>query len=277
MSAPTPTPPLAAESVTVEYGGVRVLDRVSFSAGPGCLMGVVGPNGAGKSTLFNVITALTPASSGRVLIHGKPMAEMRGTVAYVPQYEKLNPRIPMSAWEVVMLGRVRRIGWLRRAGRADRDAAGDALRRVGMWERRKSLINELSGGQRQRVFLARALAQGADILLLDEAFSGVDIASQSALMSVLTELRDDGRTIMLSSHDINHMAHYCDECLCLNCNVCACGPPREVLTEDVMLRLYGPLGGVPFHGHGLAGDDEGHHHPEEIPAEPTPAGQTPAD
>ena len=254
------TPPLAAESVTVEYGGVRVLDRVTFSAGPGCLMGVVGPNGAGKSTLFNVITALTAATSGQVLIHGKPIAQMRGAVAYVPQYEKLNPRIPMNAWDVVMLGRVRRIGWLRRPGRADRAAAGDALRRVGMWDRRKSLIHELSGGQRQRVFVARALAQGADILLLDEAFSGVDIASQSALMTILTELRDAGRTIMMSSHDINHMAHYCDECLCLNCNVCACGPPQEVLTQDVMAQLYGPFGAVPTHGHGLAGDDHGHHH-----------------
>ena len=129
-----------------------------------------------------------------------------------------------------------------------------------MWERRKSLIHELSGGQRQRVFVARALAQGADILLLDEAFSGVDIASQSAMMSVLTELRDDGRTIMMSSHDINHMAHYCNECLCLNCNVCACGPPQEVLTEDIMAQLYGPFGAVPTHGHGLAGDQQGHHH-----------------
>ena len=244
----------------MEFSGVRVLDRVSFNAGPGCLMGVVGPNGAGKSTLFNVITALTPATSGRVLIHGKPMSEMRGTVAYVPQYERVNSRIPLSAWDVVMQGRVRRIGWFRRPGRADRAAAEDALNRVNMWERRKALVHELSGGQRQRIFVARALAQGADILLLDEAFSGVDIASQTALMSVLMELRDDGRTIMMSSHDINHMAHYCDECLCLNCNVCACGPPGEVLTEEVMTQLYGLFGAVPGHGHGLAGDRDGHHH-----------------
>ncbi|CAI8041830.1 Manganese transport system ATP-binding protein MntB [Geodia barretti] len=205
-------------------------------------MGVVGPNGAGKSTLFNVITALLPATSGRVLIHGRPMTESRGVVAYVPQYERVNSRIPASAWDVVMQGRVRHAGWFRRPGRADRDAAEAALNRVGMWDRRKSLIYELSGGQRQRIFVARALAQGADILLLDEAFSGVDIASQTALMDVLLELRDDGRTIMMSSHDINHMAHYCDECLCLNCNVCACGPPGEVLNEDVMTSSTGPSG-----------------------------------
>ena len=252
--------PLAAEELTVERGGVVVLDKVSFSAGPGCIMGVVGPNGAGKSTLFNVITSMLPATSGRVLVHGKTMEETRGLVAYVPQYERVNTRIPMSAWEVVMQGRIRHAGWFRRPGHADRDAAEDALNRVGMWDRRKSQIYELSGGQRQRIFVARALAQGADILLLDEAFSGVDLASQTSLMSVLLDLRDDGRTIMMSSHDINHMAHFCDECLCLNCNVCACGPPQDVLTEDVMTRLYGPFGTIPFHGHGLAGDEHGHHH-----------------
>ena len=260
----TSPPPLAAEELTVERGGVRVLDQVSFTAGPGCLMGVVGPNGAGKSTLFNVIVSLLPATAGRVLIHGKSIDGTRGLVAYVPQHERVNWRLPMSAWEVTMLGRTRRIGWFRRPGREDRAAAEDALRQVGMWDRRRSLIGELSGGQRQRVFVARALAQGADILLLDEAFSGVDIASQESLVSVLTELRDQGRTILLSSHDINHLAHYCDECLCLNCHVCACGSPSDVLTADVMTEMYGPFGGVPTHGHGLAhgltGDEHGHHH-----------------
>ncbi len=260
MTTPAAAPPLAAEEVTVEFAGVKILDKVTFSAGPGCIMGVVGPNGAGKSTLFNVITALLPASSGRVRIHGRPIEKARGSIAYVPQFERVNSRIPASAWDVVMQGRVRHAGWLRRPGRADRAIAEESLHRVGMWERRKALIYELSGGQRQRVFVARALAQGADILLLDEAFSGVDIASQNTLMDILLQLRDDGRTIMMSSHDINHMAHYCDECLCLNCNVCACGPPGEVLNQEVMTRLYGPFGAVPSHGHGLAGDDDGHHH-----------------
>ena len=256
MTAATTTPPLSAEEVTVEFGGVKILDDVTFSAGPGCIMGVVGPNGAGKSTLFNVITALQPVTSGRVLIHGKTMQESRGVVAYVPQFERVNSRIPASAWDVVMQGRVRHAGWFRRPGRADRAATEEALNRVGMWDRRKALIYELSGGQRQRVFLARALAQGADILLLDEALSGVDVSSQTALMDMLLELRDDGRTIVMSSHDVNYMAHYCDECLCLNCSVCACGPPSEVLNADVMMQLYGPLGAVPIHGSG-PGDENG--------------------
>ena len=169
MTTPPSIPPLTAEDISVEFGGVKILDSVSFNVGPGCIMGVVGPNGAGKSTLFNVITALQPVTSGRVLIHGKTMQESRGVVAYVPQFERVNSRIPASAWDVVMQGRVRHAGWFRRPGRADRAAAEEALNRVGMWDRRKALIYELSGGQRQRVFLARALAQGADILLLDEA------------------------------------------------------------------------------------------------------------
>ena len=254
------SPSLAAEDLTVDRGGVRVLNQVSFTAGPGCLMGVVGPNGAGKSTLFDVIVSLLPATSGRILIHGNPIAEARGLVAYVPQYEQVNWRLPMSALDVTLLGRTRRIGWFQRPGRTDRAAAEDALTQVGLWEQRNSLVTELSGGQRQRVFVARALAQGADVLLLDEAFSGVDIASQEALVSVLMKLRDEGRTILLSSHDVNHLAHYCDECLCLNCHVCACGAPQEVLTEDVLTELYGPFGTVPSHGHGLAGDAHGHHH-----------------
>ena len=260
MKTSESNPALVAENLTVERGGSVVLDEVSFSAGPGCLMGVVGPNGAGKSTLFNVIVSLLAPTSGRVLVHGKPIAETRGLVAYVPQHENVNWRLPMTAWDVTLLGRTRRIGWFRRPSGEDRDIAEAALRQVGMWERRNSLVGELSGGQRQRVFVARALAQGADILLLDEAFSGVDIASQESLVAVLMELRDQGRTILLSSHDINHLSHYCDECLCLNCHVCACGAPEDVLTPEVLTELYGRFGGVPGHGHGLAGDGHGHHH-----------------
>ena len=259
MTTSATAPVLVAENLTVKRGGALVLDEVSFSAGPGCLMGVVGPNGAGKSTLFDVIVSLLPATSGRVLIHGKPIEEMRGLVAYVPQHERVNWRLPMSAWDLTLMGRTRRIGWFRRPGREDREIAQEALNQVGLWERRHSLVGELSSGQRQRAFIARALAQGADVLLLDEALSGVDIASQETLVSVLLELRDQGRTILLSSHDVSHLAHYCDECLCINCHVCACGRPEEVLTPDVLMELYGSFVPVPGHGHGLAGGKDGHH------------------
>ena len=240
--------PLAAENVTVKFDDVTILDDVSFSAGPGCLMGVVGPNGAGKSTLFNALVGLVPVNEGRVLIHGKPIDDSRGVVAYVPQFEMINSRMPMKAEEVVMMGRARRIGWFRRPRKLDHEAVRSALEQVGMWERRSTVVSELSGGQRQRVFVARALAQGADILLLDEAFSGVDVASQESLVTVLHQLRDEGRTILMSSHDINHVAHCCDECLCINNHVCACGSPRDVLTAEVLEELYGPYGLAPIHG-----------------------------
>ena len=248
--------PLAAEGVTVYRGGIRVLDQVTFTAGPNCLMGVVGPNGAGKSTLFNAIVGLLQVDEGQVLIHGRPVDDARGLVAYVPQHENVNWRVPMSVWDVVMQGRTKKIGWLRRPSGEDRQAAEAALEQVGMLDRRSSLVSNLSGGQRQRVFVARALAQGADVLLLDEAFSGVDIASQEALVTVLHELRDQGRTILLSSHDIGHVAHYCDECLCINCRVCACGAPGEVLTPEVLIEMYGPHGVGSVHGRAI----DGHHH-----------------
>ena len=237
-------------------GGVLILDQVTFSAGPSCLMGVVGPNGAGKSTLFNAIVGLLKVDEGQVLIHGRPVDEARGLLAYVPQHENVNWRMPMSVWDVVMQGRTKEMGWLRRPSREDRQVAEEALEQVGMVDRRSDLVSNLSGGQRQRVFVARALAQGADVLLLDEAFSGVDIASQEALVSVLHELRDQGRTILLSSHDIGHVAHYCDECLCINCRVCACGDPDEVLTPELLMELYGPHGVGSIHGRAL----DGHHH-----------------
>jgi manganese transport system ATP-binding protein len=260
MPETTPFPPLDAVEVTVERDGVLVLDQVCFTAGPGSIMGVVGPNGAGKSTLFNVITSLMPATSGQVLIHGKTTSETRGLVAYVLQQEQINWRLPMNVWDVAMLGRVRRIGWFRRPRREDREATESALRQVGMWERRKSLLGELSGGQRQRVSVARALAQGADILLLDEPFRGVDISSQAALVSVLMELRDAGHTIMMSSHNISLLANYCDECLCLNCRVYDCGPPQKVLTPESLTVLYGPTGAVPPMDHSHLEEHVGHHH-----------------
>ena len=208
---------LAFQDLTVHVNGLLVLDRISFEVGPACLVGVLGPNGAGKSTLFNTIASLIRPTSGRVLINGRSPAEERGQVAYMTQYERINTRIPMSAWDVVMQGRVREIGWFRWPGRSDREIVRRALETVEMSAFRNAQITEMSGGQRKRVFIARALAQGASILLLDEPFSGVDIPSQSALLDVLLRLRDEGHTILMSSHDIIQMFEICDDYLPLNC------------------------------------------------------------
>ena len=237
-------PALLVENVTVELGGERVLDSVSFAAGPGNLVGVVGPNGAGKTTLFNAIVGLLPIQEGRILIHSTYPPRTRGVLAYVPQREKVNWRFPLTAWDVVMLGRSRRIGWLRRPSHLDRKSVRLCLERVGMWEQRSALITELSGGQRQRVFVARALAQEADIFLLDEAFSGVDFASQEGLVGVLSGLRDEGKTILIATHDLTNLTRRFDELLCLNRHVCAWGPPEKTFTPAVLEELYGAHGVV---------------------------------
>jgi ABC-type Mn2+/Zn2+ transport system ATPase subunit len=235
-------PRLAVEHVTVQYGEFKALDDVTFEAGPGTLLGVVGPNGAGKSTLFAVITGATSAQHGRVVAEGTSPNDRGGTLAYVPQRERVNWRFPLRAVDVVMLGRASRIGWLRRPGREDRDLVKLCMNRVAMWEHRDDLMTELSGGQRQRVFVARALAQQADILLFDEAFSGVDVASQEGLVDVLRSLRDEGRIILMATHDLTNLAERFDQVLCLNHHVCAFGPPEEAFTPAVLEELYGAHG-----------------------------------
>ena len=230
-------PAVAVDNVGVEIGGKTILEEVSFTAGPHALVGVLGPNGAGKSTLLNAIAGLLPLKTGQILIEGRPVTGARGQVAYVPQQERVNWRFPATTSDVVMMGRVRKIGLLKRATQIDRAAVQDCLERVEMWNRRASLVSELSGGQRQRVFVARALAQEASVILLDEAFSGVDVASQEGLISVLKSLRDGGRTILISTHDVGTISARFDMAVCLNRHVCGWGPPADV-TPRLIEELY---------------------------------------
>ena len=240
--SPATLPRLTVEDLTVVYGEFKVLDAVTFEVGPGTLMGVVGPNGAGKSTLFNAIAGVIPVQHGRVVLAGAAPNGRKGVLAYVPQRERVNWRFPLTVLDGVLLGRSSRIGWLRRPSRADRDFVRACLERVDMWEHRADLMTELSGGQRQRVFVARALAQGADVLLFDEAFSGVDVASQEGLVSVLRSLKDDGKIILLATHDLTNLAERFTEVLCLNHHVCAFGPPEQAFTPEVLEELYGAHG-----------------------------------
>ncbi len=233
--------PLAIEvnDVSVKYGDVPVLENVSFSIEHGVMVALVGPNGAGKSTLFKAILGLIPISSGEIYIHGLPFARIRGELAYIPQSEQVNWLFPLTATDVVMLGRQRKIGWFKKPSQTDREFVYASLERVGLVDRENSLITELSGGQRQRLFVARALAQEAHTLLLDEAFSGVDIASQEGLMDMLNSLTEEGKTILLSTHDLTNMSGRFDLCCCLNKHVCAFGKPSEAFTPEVLEELYG--------------------------------------
>jgi ABC-type Mn2+/Zn2+ transport system ATPase subunit len=243
---------LIMTDVMVQFGETVVLENVSASLAAGTLVGVVGPNGAGKSTLFNAIAGLVPLQQGEVLVHGLPPEKARGRLAYVPQKEDINWRFPLTAKEVVLLGRVHKSQRLKKSNSNDRDLVDECLHRVGMEGLRNNLVSELSGGQRQRVFVARALAQEADILMLDEAFSGVDFASQEALVSALRDLRDEGKTILLATHDLTRLSERFDSVLCINRHVCAFGPPDTAFTPEVLEELYG--------AHGVSFAEGGHIH-----------------
>ncbi len=231
---------MSLHGVTVELGGHMALSNVTFDVDAGTLMGVVGPNGAGKSTLFNAIAGLLPVRQGKVTLHRVDRGS--GSLAYVPQRESVNWRFPVTVMDVVMMGRCCRLGWFRRPGKRDRELANVCLGRVGLWDHRSALMTELSGGQRQRVFVARALAQEASVILLDEAFNGVDAGAQEDLVEVLQTLRDEGRIVLLATHDLTNLAGRFDQVLCLNGHVCACGPPEQVFTSRVMEELYGAHG-----------------------------------
>ncbi len=231
---------MSLQDVTVELDGHMALSNVTFDVHAGTLMGVVGPNGAGKSTLFNAIAGLLPVRRGKVTLHRVDRGS--GALAYVPQQESVNWRFPVTVMDVAMMGRCCKLGWCRRPGKKDRDIVDACLCRVGLWDHRAALMTELSGGQKQRVFVARALTQEASVLLLDEAFSGVDVGAQEGLIEVLQTMKNEGRIVLLATHDLTNLAGRFDQVLCLNRQVCACGPPDQVFTPEVMEKLYGAHG-----------------------------------
>ena len=236
----TSEPGIRVEGLDVERGGHKALIDVSFDIGPGALVGVVGPNGAGKSTLFDAIAGILPVTRGAVTRRGAAAHE--GALAYVPQRDSINWAFPATVHDVVMMGRENHIGWLRRPGKRDKEAVRLCLERVNMWDSRSSLVTQLSGGQRQRVFIARALAQEAIVILFDEAFSGVDVGAQEGIVEVLQSLRDEGRIVLLATHDLTNLAQRFDQVLCINHHVCAFGPPDEAFTPEVLEEMYGSHG-----------------------------------
>ena len=243
---------ISVEDVTVVRGGHTALTDVTFSVGAGTLLGVLGPNGAGKSSLFGAIAGTLPLAQGKVTLHG--LAALSSALAYVPQRDSINWAFPATVVDVVMMGRNWNVGWLRQPGKEDRDMVQFSLERVNLWEHRNDLVTELSGGQRQRVFIARALAQEATIILLDEAFSGVDVGAQEGIVEVLRSLRDEGKIVLLATHDLTNLAERFDRVLCINHHVCAYGPPDEAFTPEVLEELYGS------HGIEFAADHFMHHH-----------------
>ncbi len=230
---------LRVENVTVAYNGRVALRNATFTVLGGERVAVVGPNGAGKSTLFKAIVGLLPLQSGRVEIFGCDPRRERASVGYVPQREDVDLTFPVTVNDVVMMGRVRHIGWLRRPSRRDREAVRWALEQVGLAELAKRPLGELSGGQVQRAFIARALAQEAPLLLMDEPFAGVDAVSEEAILHLLDRLRERQITVLLATHDLQMAAEWSDRVLLLNGEMVAYGPPAEVLCPDALRRVYG--------------------------------------
>ena len=238
-AAPVAGTALSLHGVCAGYFGRDVLDEVGFDVQAGEFVGIIGPNGSGKSTLLKVIAGLHPAQCGSVSVFGGPPDPRRRVVGYVPQAESVNWTFPVTALDVVLMGRYGRLGLFRGPRKSDIDIARDALAEVGMADRASSQIGELSGGQQQRVFVARALSQDPQLMLLDEPIAGVDATSQHAMFTLLEERQRRGMTIVASTHDLSCVATWFDEVLCLNHRVIAYGPPAEVLNDDTLSRTYG--------------------------------------
>ncbi len=247
---------ILARDVTVTYrNGNTALRHASFAIPRGTVTALVGVNGAGKSTLFKSIMGFVPAASGEIRLLGMtvPEALRRNLVAYVPQSEDVDWAFPVLVEDVVMMGRYGKMGFLRIPARSDHAAVEAALRRVNMWEYRHRQIGELSGGQKKRVFLARALAQDGQVILLDEPFTGVDVQTEEQIIRLLGELRDEGRVMLVSTHNLGSVPEFCDRVVLVKGTVLAYGPTEETFTRTNLERAFGgvlrhfTLGGQALH------------------------------
>lgn len=240
---PTATEPRAPHAlefhdVTVAYGRRPVVWNVDLTVDAPGLFGIIGPNGAGKSTLLKAALGLVPLAGGCVRFFGRPLDEVRMRVGYVPQRETVDWDFPVSAMDVVLMGTYPRLGWFRRVGARERETARAALDRVGLADLADRQIGRLSGGQQQRVFLARALAQEADLYFLDEPMAGVDAASQERIFRVLEQLRAAGRLVVVVHHDLRTAAEWFDAVALVDMRLVATGPTASVLTPENIRRTY---------------------------------------
>jgi manganese/zinc/iron transport system ATP- binding protein len=232
-------PPLEIHDLTVAYHRRPVLWGIDLVVPRGQLIGIIGPNGAGKSTLIKAAMGLLPLSSGWVKAFGEPVQRNLRRLGYVPQRESVDWDFPVNVMDVVLMGRYGKLGLLRRPTRADRDIARACLDKVKMLPYADRQISNLSGGQQQRVFLARALAQESDLYFMDEPFAGVDAATESAIVTLLHELRDRGKTLLVVHHDLPTARDYFDSLLLLNLRLVAFGPTAQVFTNELLQKTYG--------------------------------------
>lgn len=231
--------PLSVYDLTVAYHRKPVIWDVGFDIPAGSLVGIVGPNGSGKTTLLKAVMDLIPRASGRVSVFGKPYRDNRHRVGYVPQRESVDWDFPVDALDVVTMGLYSKVGWCLPIRKKHRQAALDALDRVGIAELAHRQISQLSGGQQQRTFLARALVQDADLYLMDEPFAAVDAATERAIIEILREMKKSGKTAVVIHHDLQTVREYFDYVVLLNMRVVAHGAARDVFTRENLQKTYG--------------------------------------
>lgn len=229
---------IQVRNLFVSYYGQNVLKNINFEMEKGKLIGIIGPNGAGKSTLMKSALGLIPKDAGEVTIGGKSVKEQRKQIAYVPQRATIDWDFPITVQDTVLLGTYPNLGLFRRPKKRDRQWAIECLQTVGMEQFAKRQIGELSGGQQQRVFLARALAQRAELFFLDEPFVGIDVTSEALIIDILKKLRDEGKTVFVVHHDLTKVNEYFDELLLINKELIGVGPVKNVMKPNVMREAF---------------------------------------
>jgi manganese/iron transport system ATP-binding protein len=232
---------LEVQNLSVRYREVTALSDISFSLKSGSLVGLIGPNGAGKSTLLKAMLELIPAQKGQIFYRERPLKQQRQKVAYLPQRSQIDWDYPVTVWNVVMMSRTLHSGWFGKISRQSKEIVREVLERVELYDLRDRPIKQLSGGQQQRVFLARALAQQADILLLDEPMTAVDKKTEALMWNVYHELKQEGKTLLISCHEWGDTLDRYDQLLLLNRHLVASGTPRQVLTPANIRAAYGAV------------------------------------
>jgi manganese/zinc/iron transport system ATP- binding protein len=232
-------PAIEVHSLTVGYDQKPVLWNVDFSIPEGQITGIIGPNGSGKTTLLKSMMGLLPINSGYVKIYNQALKDIRTRIAYVPQRESVDWDFPASVMDITLMGRYRKKNLFRRLNKEDKTAAIESLKKVGMLDFADRQISQLSGGQQQRVFIARALAQGADLFIMDEPFAGVDAASENAILDLFADMKKNGKTVVVVHHDLQTAKQYFDWMVLLNTRLVASGPTEQVFTDKLLQETYG--------------------------------------
>ena len=239
MISQVENPIVEIHDLTVSYDKKPVLWDIDLTLPKGNLIGIIGPNGAGKSTLIKSVMGLIPNSSGYIKLFNQDLNDVRGKISYVPQRETVDWDFPASVMDVVLMGRYGKLGLFKRPRKADREVALDCLRKVDMEPFKDRQISQLSGGQQQRVFLARALAQQADLYFMDEPFAGVDAATEKTIITLLRDMTVRGNTVIVVHHDLQSVPEYFDWVIMLNMRLVASGPTDTTFTSEMLQETYG--------------------------------------